>query len=140
MIDHHILKSTFIWYWRHVKGHQDDQTGPLDRWASLNVECDTAEKYKWKEDQKTGFPETQYQNIQDEKCRLFISVPTTLDRKRNTALGYKFCTNLKPSIYNTTFKKPLLYLWQKIDTLYEIYHTRVDWEAIKLATKESPSR
>ena len=36
-IDHNIIKSPLIWYWRHIKDHQDDQTGPLDIWVPLNV-------------------------------------------------------------------------------------------------------
>ena len=47
-IDHNILKYTLIWYWRHVKGHQDDQTVPLYRWSSLNLEYETVAKKKWK--------------------------------------------------------------------------------------------
>ena len=43
-IDAKIQKSPLQWTGRHVKGHQDDQIGPLDRWASLNVECDNLAK------------------------------------------------------------------------------------------------
>eukprot|EP00957_Ditylum_brightwellii_P068418 5194624-Ditylum_brightwellii.AAC.1 len=39
-----INSSPITWHWRHVRGHQDDHFGPLDRWASLNVECDNAAK------------------------------------------------------------------------------------------------
>lgn len=46
-IDHRLEKSLLEWYWRHVKGHQDNHVGPLDRWASLNVECNTAAKERW---------------------------------------------------------------------------------------------
>eukprot|EP00957_Ditylum_brightwellii_P035984 2726366-Ditylum_brightwellii.AAC.1 len=35
-IDAAINKSPLTWHWRHVKGHQDNNQGPLDRWASLN--------------------------------------------------------------------------------------------------------
>ena len=41
-IDHKILKYPLTWYWIYVKGREEDQTDPLDRWVSLNVECDTA--------------------------------------------------------------------------------------------------
>ena len=30
--------------YRHVKGHQDNEAGPLDRWATLNVEMDKCAK------------------------------------------------------------------------------------------------
>eukprot|EP00957_Ditylum_brightwellii_P198713 15145900-Ditylum_brightwellii.AAC.1 len=35
-IDSELNNSPLTWKWRHVKGHQDDLIGPLDRWASLN--------------------------------------------------------------------------------------------------------
>ena len=50
----------------------------------------------------------QSNNIQEKIWKLFTSYPTTPDGKRNTALGYKVSTNLKDSIDNATFKKPLL--------------------------------
>eukprot|EP00957_Ditylum_brightwellii_P193007 14695517-Ditylum_brightwellii.AAC.1 len=43
-IDHAINISPIPWRWRHVKGHQDNYIGPLDRCASLNVKCDGAAK------------------------------------------------------------------------------------------------
>ena len=108
-IDHKILKFTLTWYWRHVKFYQDNQTVPLYRRASLKLEFDTAEKQKQKEDQKAGYPKAQSHNIQDKKGRLFTSVPAALNGKINTALGYKISTDLKSSIDNVTFKKPLPY-------------------------------
>ena len=134
-IDHNILKSPSTWYWIHFKGHQYKQTGPLYIWSSLNVECDTAAKHKWKEYQKAVFPKAQSHNILDENWRLFISVPNAHNGKINTALGYKVSTDLKSSIYNATFKKPLLARWKNIYTIHETSHSRVDWEALKLATK-----
>ena len=139
-IDHKIIKYPLIWYWRHVKGHQDHQIGTLDIWATLNVECNTLEKHKWEEYQESGFPKLQSHNIQDENWRLFTSAPTYPDRKRNIELGDKFYTNLKYSIDKSTFKKHLLSLWHKIYTLHEKYHPQVDWYAIKIATRKSPSR
>ena len=102
-IDHKTLKSPLTWFFRHIKGHQNDQIGPLDRWATLNVECDTEAK-KWDLDQEAGFITTRYHNIQDENWRLFTNVPTSSDRKRNTALGDKVSPNLMNSIENTTIK------------------------------------
>ena len=63
-IYHKILNSPLTWFWQHVKGHQDDQTGPLERWATINVECDTQAKDKWKLDQEEGFINTRSHNIQ----------------------------------------------------------------------------
>ena len=42
--DHNILKSPLTYFWRHVKGPQDDQTGLLDRRATFNVECKTEKR------------------------------------------------------------------------------------------------
>ena len=42
--DHKILKLPLTWFWRHVKGHSDDQAGPLEKYATLNLECDTEAK------------------------------------------------------------------------------------------------
>ena len=38
-IKHKLKVSPIQWFWRHIKGHQDDHLGPLDRWYSLNVIC-----------------------------------------------------------------------------------------------------
>eukprot|EP00957_Ditylum_brightwellii_P068969 5234216-Ditylum_brightwellii.AAC.1 len=43
-IDKAIYESPISWHWRHMKGHQDNYIGPLDRWATLNVLCDSAAK------------------------------------------------------------------------------------------------
>ena len=139
-VDHKILKYPLTWYWRHVKDHQDDQTVTLDRWFSLNVECDSAANQKWKEDQKSGFPKLQSHNIQYENWKLFTNTPTNTYGKRYTDLGNKVSTNLKDSIDNATFNKPLLALWHKIDTLHESSQTIIYWEALKLATKKVPTR
>lgn len=39
-----ILTTPLKWLYTHVKGHQDDLGGELDRWASLNVLVDTRAK------------------------------------------------------------------------------------------------
>ena len=136
-IDHKILKSPLTWFWRHVKGHQDDQTGPLDRWSTLNVGCD-AELKKWKLDHEVGFITTRSHIVQYENWRLFTNVPTSSYGKRNTTLGDKISTNLMDSIDKSTFKKNLLSRWHKIDTLHERLHHWVDWYALKAATKNIP--
>eukprot|EP00957_Ditylum_brightwellii_P095766 7296721-Ditylum_brightwellii.AAC.1 len=56
-IDSMIDKSPLVWKWCWVKGHQDEKKkggtwkgfvkkfiGPLDRWAMLNVDMDSAAK------------------------------------------------------------------------------------------------
>ena len=39
-INHKIQKQPLTWYWRHIKGNQDNKTFPLDIWATTNVEYD----------------------------------------------------------------------------------------------------
>ena len=42
-INNKILRSTLIWFWLHVKGNQDDKTGTLDIWNTLNVDRNKGE-------------------------------------------------------------------------------------------------
>ena len=139
-IEHKIIKSPWKWYYRHVNIPQNNQTGPIDIWTTINVECDTEAKQKWKEDRESGFINIRSHNIQDENWRLLTNVPNSLDGKINTALGEKVSTNLKDSVDNNTSKKTLLDRCHKTDTLHERSHYRVDWNVIKTATKQSSSR
>ena len=50
-IDNKLTKSPLTWSWRHMKGHKYEQVEPLDRWETLNVECEHIAKLEWKEDQ-----------------------------------------------------------------------------------------
>eukprot|EP00957_Ditylum_brightwellii_P178786 13618631-Ditylum_brightwellii.AAC.1 len=43
-IDTILQYSKITWYWRHVKGHQDEHHSLLDRWSAINVEMDNAAK------------------------------------------------------------------------------------------------
>ena len=51
-IDSKLEQSLIKWNWIHVKGHQGNQFPPLDIWESLNVECETAVKQIWDQDQE----------------------------------------------------------------------------------------
>ena len=103
------------------------------------MECEKAEKLKYKEDQKSGFPKLQSHNIQDAYWRIYTNVPTSPDGKINSTLGDKVSNKFKESIEKSTFMTPMLSLWHKIDILHETSHTIVDWEALIMATKKSPS-
>eukprot|EP00957_Ditylum_brightwellii_P132879 10133269-Ditylum_brightwellii.AAC.1 len=48
--------SPISWEWQHIKGHQDDYSGLLDRFATLNVEMDKRAKAKRSEDEANPPP------------------------------------------------------------------------------------
>ena len=50
-IDPKLEQSQIQWDLCLVKVHQDDQVGPLDKCASLNLECDTAANQRLAQDQ-----------------------------------------------------------------------------------------
>ena len=57
-----------------MKGHQYEQWEPLDRWGTLNMECDNKEKLKWNEYQLSRKPGPSEINIQERMWRLFTNV------------------------------------------------------------------
>ena len=75
-INHKLQDSPIQWFWRHVKVHQDDRLEPLDRWASLDLTCDTAAKHQWATDQQNRLSMHQYSFIQGEIWHLFTDSPT----------------------------------------------------------------
>ena len=46
-IDHKIQAGHIKCFWRHVKDHQDNYLGPLERWDTLNATCDMVTKHRW---------------------------------------------------------------------------------------------
>ena len=76
-INHKIRKSPLTWFWRRIKGRQDDKTVPLYIWATLNVGCDTEAKHKCRIDQEELFINTRSHNIQYDNCKLFKNPPTS---------------------------------------------------------------
>ena len=52
--DSKIQNSPIQWKWRHAKSHQYKYFGPLDRWASLNVECNHSPKRRWYQEQENS--------------------------------------------------------------------------------------
>ena len=61
IVDFKLKASPLQWSWCHVKGHQYDHIRPLNRWATLNVEYDRAEKYIWIRDQEIRPDQITYQ-------------------------------------------------------------------------------
>ena len=53
-MDHKLKALPIQWKWRHVKGHQDYKIVPLNRWATLNVQCDLEAKSRSKRYQDTA--------------------------------------------------------------------------------------
>ena len=48
-------QSRITWNCIHFKGHQDNHVEPLERWVTLNVLCNTADKQLWEEDQELRY-------------------------------------------------------------------------------------
>lgn len=44
-----VKESPLDWTFRHVKGHQDNFTATLDKWAGMNIEVDLEANYYWEE-------------------------------------------------------------------------------------------
>jgi len=44
-----LVRSPITWTFKHVQAHQDDHYGPLDLWATWNVEMDLLAKAYWSE-------------------------------------------------------------------------------------------
>ena len=66
VIDSKLEASPIQCKWRHIKDHQDDHIGTLDRWATLNVECDQPEKKRCLTDQETRPGHNTTHNLEDE--------------------------------------------------------------------------
>eukprot|EP00957_Ditylum_brightwellii_P042622 3227618-Ditylum_brightwellii.AAC.2 len=125
-IDTAINGSPLIWKWCHVKAYQDDHVAPLDRWATLNVDCDAAAKCKTKFD--SIYPPPIKQEIEGEMWRLY-RIP-----QEGKALQ-KISINLKEEIIEVVegakTKAYLIYCF----LLPAKAMDKVDWYAIKLAHK-----
>eukprot|EP00957_Ditylum_brightwellii_P057908 4390476-Ditylum_brightwellii.AAC.1 len=68
-IDRAINDGPLTWHWCHIKGHQDKHYGPLDQWASLNVECNHAAKNRCAHD--ISHPQPHQETIEGEYWMLF---------------------------------------------------------------------
>ena len=58
-INNIIMEIPITWNWKHFKGHQDDRHGPLDIWATMNVDMDTLSKQRQQLDKESN-PVRQY--------------------------------------------------------------------------------
>jgi len=65
-----MTECSIDWKHRHVKGHQDNLYGPLERWATLNVLCDLGAKERWA--QIADAPPVQWRIHKEEPWPLWI--------------------------------------------------------------------
>ena len=86
-IDAKIQQSQIKWNWRHVRGHHDDQFGPLEIWAILNIECDTAVKQIWDHDQENLRLHTIIHKLEKEVWRIYSNIPINDTGKQKIHLG-----------------------------------------------------
>ena len=130
-INHKLQESPIQWFWRHIKGHQDDHLGPLDRWASLNVTCHTAAKHQWETDQQNSLSMHQNSFLQGKMWHLFTDSPTDpTSGKRLLHMG-GVSTNMRERMEEAIFGPPILTRWHKIGALNKENHHLVDWKALK---------
>ena len=53
------------WFWNYIKGNQDYHLGPLDRYYTMNIDCDTTAKYWCTIDQQNIFSKLQDNFLQE---------------------------------------------------------------------------
>eukprot|EP00957_Ditylum_brightwellii_P019109 1438813-Ditylum_brightwellii.AAC.1 len=136
-IDTILQRSKITWYWRHVKGHQDDHHGPLDRWSTNNVEMDHAAKTRVDLDVLAG--NTQYPgklnrerwslHLAQQKCPL-LSIKPEVHRKVNA--------NLDTQLVQWIQGSKLCKYWVDHNILPSCSSSTVDWEAIRAAWQKKP--
>jgi hypothetical protein len=124
-IDKMICDSPITWHWRHVKGHQDNTIGPLDRWASLNIEMDTAAKARRVIDEQD--PPLIQHTIEHEMWRIYKQ-----DSKGFTKISTKLDENLLEHIEGSALGKYLVnhFILSK-KSLEE-----VDWDSLRKAREK----
>ncbi len=114
--------SPIQWKFRHVKGHQDDHksASELDRWATLNVEMDTAAK--------------QHMHIAKRSPRHFLVANEPWSVWCN---GQKITSNFTETIYDLVHSDDAKTYWSKKDEITTGAIDDVDWEAINKAMIET---
>ena len=136
-IDHKLQNNPMQWLLRHAIGHKNNHLGPLCRWASLNITCDTAAKQWWTIDKKR-FSMHQHSFIQGEMWRLFMDSPTyPTSGKLLPHLGKKISTNMRECMEWSIPGPPILSRWHKIGTLNKENYHLVDWKALKVASSSA---
>ena len=69
-IDSKIEELLIHWKWIHVMGHKDNHIRHLDRWDTLNIECDHTENIRWTIEQEKLIGHIPTHIIEDETWRL----------------------------------------------------------------------
>jgi hypothetical protein len=114
------------WKFRHVYGHQDRDRRDLDRWATLNCDCDERAKAYARFLNQQGIPEDQRQvRIFKEPWPLWIE-------------GRKASSDIGPLIKDQVDGKPLLKYWRKKGKLGTADNSDIDWNGITRAMKTVP--
>ena len=120
----HLIKiSPVQWNYRHVKGHQDDFAGPLDRWATLNVEMDSLAKAYWL------------------KARDNSLIPNESIRYEPWSIWHnerKFIAPIRSALYAHIHNPLMDEYWQSRDRYKEDNQHTWDWEALKNAMTKTP--
>jgi hypothetical protein len=117
-----IKASPLKWKFRHVKGHQDDYAGPLDRWAALNVEMDSLVKAHW-----LTATEGDYLPVQAIKFE-----PWSV-----WAADVKFIHPIKHDMYSHIHNPILDEYWHSRDRYQPATQDNWDWQALADAMKKT---
>ena len=115
-----MASSPITWKHRHVKGHQDDFYGPLDRWSTLNVLCDLWAKDRWAE--ANPLDNSLPQTIHGEPWSLWIQ-----DRK--------ICNQLRASVTEHVLGPPCIDYWIGKGKMDAGNTTSIDWNVLEKAKK-----
>ena len=82
-VDAMLEQSPIQWKYCHVKGNQDYQVDPLDRWESLNVKRTTAANQRWDQYQDNTRNTTRHK-LEHEIWRLYYNFLISSTGKQNT--------------------------------------------------------
>ena len=117
-----IQQSPLQWKFRHVKGHQDDFVGPLDRWATLNVEMDMLAKAHWARSVTLGRSSS---SIHCEPWSVWYQ-------------QVKLVSPIRDTIYEIIHGPPLDAYWLSRKRFLLASLPFYDWEALEDATRPLP--
>jgi hypothetical protein len=112
-------RSKITWSYRHVKGHQDDQSSDLDLWAQRNIKMD-----QWAKDHiQTARHSSRHFNIPGEPWQLW-------------AKDKKVTKHILPTLYETIFAYTSKEYWRSKANPEGIQE--IDWPNIGRAMKAQP--
>ena len=120
-----MARSTPIsWQWVHIKGHQDqDPNQPLDEWANLNIEMDTAAKQEW-DLRQACHPQDLHVSIPGEGWAIYTGI-----HKATSWSKCFFHDQVQQRYSEAYWKKP-----SKLGHLFDL----VDWDSIGHARARLP--